>query len=79
MIYKYLKTFNVCIFSSGVYWYDKELKKDKELLQKLPSYFKDKSFIKKLVKIKDKGGVLAYKNAYRLLYSKNPKRYVRPK
>ena len=79
LIYKYLKTFNICIFSSGVYWYDDELEKDKKLLEILPAYFKDKTFIEKLIKIKDKSNNLAYKKAYKLLYAKNPKRDVWPK
>ena len=79
LIYKYLKTFNICIFSSGVYWYDDELEKDKKLLEMLPVYFKDKTFIEKLIKIKDKSNNLAYKKAYKLLYAKNPKRDVWPK
>ena len=43
------------------------------------TYFKDKTFIKKLIKIKDTSNNLAYKKAYRLLYAKNPKRDVWPK
>ena len=45
----------------------------------LPAYFKDKTFIEKLIKIKDKSNNLAYKKAYKLLYAKNPKRDVWPK
>ena len=72
LIFNFIKTFNYCVFSSGVYWYDNELEQDKKLLQNLPSYFKDKTFIKKLIKIKDTSNNLAYKKAYRLLYAKNP-------
>jgi len=43
------------------------------------AYFKDKDFIEKLIKIKDKSNNLAYKKAYKLLYAKNPKRDVWPK
>ena len=79
LIYKYIKTFNYCLFWSGVYYYKDELKHDKKLIDLLPPYFKDKSFIKKLVKIKDTSGNLAYKKAYRLISEKNPKRDKRPK
>ena len=74
LIYNCIKAFRYCVFSSGVYWYKNELEQDRKLLKLLPSYFKDRAFIKKLVKIKDTSGNLAYKKAYRLLYSKSPKK-----
>ena len=74
LIYKYIKTFNFSPFHSGVYYYKNELEHDKKLINRLPSCFKDKNFIKKLIKIKDKSNNFAFKKAYRLMSQKNPKR-----
>ena len=52
---------------------------NKKLRQEIKEIRKDKTFIEKLIKIKDKSNNLAYKKAYKLLYAKNPKRDVWPK